>query len=193
MLRVTWELIGIDEPALDVANTVAISGGVAHDLVASPGAYERWAAAAAAQPRLDREAAAVLLEARPDVLALREPIRAVLHAAAAGDSLPEAAVAELNRVSREAPRWSELDLEAVVHEHALGSPLDRLLGAYARSAMHLAAEGRSHLRTCEAPSCGMYYRPGRPQQRWCSAQCGTRARVARHYQPRRQVPIPQSH
>jgi predicted RNA-binding Zn ribbon-like protein len=185
MLHVTWEWLGA-EPALDVANTVAISNGEPHDLLAPEGEYERWATEAAARsPLLEPEESALLIKARPEILELRTRIREVLAAAAAGEEPPAAAVAALNRASRAAPRWLELDRRGSVRERALGGAADRLLAEYARSAIEIAAAGSPHLRVCPAPSCGMYYRPTRQDQRWCSTQCGTRARVARHYRPRR--------
>jgi predicted RNA-binding Zn ribbon-like protein len=180
MLRVTWEWIGADE-ALDVANTVAIAGGIEHDLLEPEDEYERWAAAAAASPALDSEQAGALTTARERVLELRGPIRQVVAATADGVPVPRPAVAKLNRVSRASPNWSELDPDGKIVERSLGSAADRLLGAYARSALSIAADGPARLRRCPAPSCGMFYRPTRPQQHWCSRQCGTRARVARHY------------
>ena len=185
MLRVTWEWIGIDAAAFDVANTVAISGGVAHDLLEPEGEYERWADAAAASPALDRAEAAALEEGRSRVLELREQIRAVLCATAAGEPSPEAAVAALNAASRSSPQWPELSVDGEVRARSDASPLDRLLATYARSAIEIAADGRAQLRICGAPSCGMFYRPRRRQQRWCSEPCGTRARFARHYRAHR--------
>jgi predicted RNA-binding Zn ribbon-like protein len=184
MLRVTWEWLG-REPALDLANTVAFASGVAHDLLAQDGEYERWAGAAAGSPALDPEQKDALVTARPRLLELRGSIREVLAATAADEPLPQAAVAALNRVSRAAPGWLELDDERHLQDRAAGSAADRLLAAYARSAMQIAAEGAGRLRVCPAPSCGMFYRPRRERQRWCSTQCGTRARVARHYRARR--------
>lgn len=99
------------------------------------------------------------MDARTRVLALREHIRGVRRAAAAGQRLPEAAFAALNRASRAAPRWPELTDEQVVHEHAHGDAVDQLLAAYARSAMNVAADGDVRVRVCGAPSCGMFYRP----------------------------------
>ena len=185
MLDVTWEWIGIYEPALDVANTIAISGGVAHDLLEPEGEYERWAEAAAASPGLEADAADALRRARACVLALREPIRAVLFATAAAAPLPRPAVTELNRASRNAPTWLELTRSGELQDRLAGSAIDRLLARYARSAMSVASEGPDRLRVCPAPSCGMLYRPSRRDQHWCSHQCGTRARVARHYASRR--------
>jgi predicted RNA-binding Zn ribbon-like protein len=185
MLRVTWEWIAIDAPALDVSNTVAVADGIEHDLLEPAGEYERWATAAAGSPRLEPDEAAAIVVSRPRVLALREQIRKVFHAAAAGEPLPRAAVAALNEVSRVAPQWPELRPHGVVEERTSGDPAVRLLAEYARSAMQIAAEGAAKLRVCPAPSCGMFYRPRRRQQRWCSEPCGNRARFARHYRARR--------
>jgi predicted RNA-binding Zn ribbon-like protein len=181
MLDVTWEWIALDKAALDVANTVAVDKGAAHDLLALAGGYQRWAQAAARSPELTPDEAAAIAAARPRLLALRGPIRAVLHATAAGQPLPGTAVAALNATSRAAAQWPELGQDGQIQQHARGDAVERLLARYARSTMELAAGGRARLRVCGAPSCGMFYRPRRPQQRWCSVPCGTRARVARHY------------
>jgi predicted RNA-binding Zn ribbon-like protein len=181
MLEVTWEWIALDRAALDLANTVAVDKGVQHDLLAPDGEYERWAQAAAQSPELTPDEAAAIAAARPRVLGLREHIRAVLRATAAGQPPPGPAVAALNEASRAAAQWPELDHDRHVEPHARGDAVQRLLARYARSAMELAAGGSARLRVCGAPSCGMFYRPRRRQQRWCSEPCGTRARVARHY------------
>lgn len=184
MLRVTWEWIGFEE-ALDVANTVAVEKGVEHDLLAPEGEFERWAAAAAKSPALEPDEARAIAGARARLLELRESIRAAVAATAAGEPLPRAAVAALNRASRGSPTWVELSPDGKPRERAQGIAVDRLLARYARSAIELAAGGPERLRRCPAPSCGMFYRPRREDQRWCSVPCGTRARAARHYRPRR--------
>ncbi len=187
MLRVTWEWIALDEPALDLANTVAIENGIEHDLYDRPERYERWIEKAAKSPALAPDEAAAIAGARERLLALREPIRDVIAATAAGQPPPEQAVDVLNRASRRAPQWLELDADGV-REETRASAVDRLLAKYARSTMAIAAEGNKRLRRCPAPSCGMFYRPTRRQQRWCSQQCGTRARFARHYRAHHRKP-----
>jgi predicted RNA-binding Zn ribbon-like protein len=181
MLEVTWEWIALDKAALDLANTVAVDKGVAHDLLAAASDYQRWTQAAAQSPELTAEEAAAITAARPRLLGLREHIRAVLHATAADQPPPKPAVAALNAASRAAAQWPELGHDRQLQQHALGDAVQRLLAHYARSTMELAAGGSAKLRVCGAPSCGMFYRPRRRQQRWCSEPCGTRARVARHY------------
>jgi predicted RNA-binding Zn ribbon-like protein len=190
MLEVTWEWIALDKAALDVANTVAVDKGVERDLLAPDGEYGRWAQAAAQSPELPPDEAAAIAAARSQVLALREHIRAVLHATAADQPLPGAAVVALNTASRKAAQWPELRDDRQITQHALGDALQRLLAHYARSTMELAAGGSANLRLCGAPSCGMFYRPRRRQQRWCSEPCGNRARVARHYRAHHKASSP---
>lgn len=181
MLEVTWAWITLDTAALDLANTVAVDKGVAHDLLAPAGDYQRWAQAAAQSPELTPDEAAAITAARPRLLGLREHIRAVLHAIAADQPLPDAAVAALNAASCAAAQWPELGHDRQIQRHARGDAVQRLLARYARSTMEIAVGGSAKLRVCGAPSCGMFYRPRRRQQRWCSEPCGIRARVARHY------------
>jgi predicted RNA-binding Zn ribbon-like protein len=181
MLDVTWDWIAIYEPALDIANTVAVERGVEHDLLMLEGEYMRWAAAAARSPELTNEETAAIAVAKPDLLKIRQHIRAVLKATAAVEPMPAGAVAALNKASRAAPHWVEIDPDEQLEEHALGSAVERLLAKYARSAMLIAAEGDAKLRVCGAPSCGMFFHPRRHRQSWCSEPCGNRARFARHY------------
>jgi predicted RNA-binding Zn ribbon-like protein len=181
MLEVTWEWIALDKAALDLANTVTVDKGVHRDLLAPARHYQRWAQAAARSPELTPDEAATIATARPHLLGLREHVRAILRATAADQSLPEAAVAALNTASRAAAHWPELRNDRRIEQHVRGDAVQRLLAHYARSTMEIAAGGSANLRVCEAPSCGMFYRPQRRQQRWCSQPCGNRARVARHY------------
>jgi predicted RNA-binding Zn ribbon-like protein len=180
MIRVTWEWLG-GELALDLANTVTVSNGVEYDLLAPYGEYERWAARASGSPALAVEEAEALIGARARVLRLRESIRRVLSATAAGEPRPQASVGELNRTCRRSARWLELTRSGELCERSSADAAGRLLAAYARSAIEIAAAAPDSLRRCAAPSCGMFYRPRRKAQRWCSTPCGTRARVARHY------------
>lgn len=181
MLEVTWEWIALDKAALDLANTVAVDKGVHHDLLTPADDYERWAQAAARSPELTPDEAATIAAARPHLLRLREYVRAVLRATAADQPLPGAAVAALNTASRAAAHWPELRNDRRIELQARGDAVQRLLAHYARSTMEIAAGGSAKLRVCEAPSCGMFYRPRRRQQLWCSHPCGNRARVDRHY------------
>jgi predicted RNA-binding Zn ribbon-like protein len=186
MIQVTWEWLGQD-PALDVANTVAIADGAEHDMIADAEEYERWAAAEVASLGWGAAERGTLMAARASLMRLRPAVRAVVAAAAEGRALPAAAVAELNRASRAAPSWPELDAETrELREGGRGRAAERLVAAYARAAMELVAEDApDEIRRCPAPSCGMFFRPRRSDQHWCSTQCGSRARVARQYRARR--------
>jgi predicted RNA-binding Zn ribbon-like protein len=44
-----------------------------------------------------------------------------------------------------------------------------------------AGAQRGRLRACLAPGCLLYFVKQHPRREWCSAGCGNRARVARHY------------
>jgi predicted RNA-binding Zn ribbon-like protein len=180
-IDVTWQWLGMG-PALDLANTVTSSHGNEEDLLAPPGEYERWATAEAAALGWSAERRKLLLAERERVLRTRSDVRAVIGAVADGRPLPAGAVESLNQISRGASEWVELQPRSgKLRTHSRGDPLAQLLAAYARDALRVAADGGGVLRRCPAPSCGMFYPPQRPQQRWCSTQCGTRARVARHY------------
>jgi predicted RNA-binding Zn ribbon-like protein len=183
MIKVTWEWLGM-APALDLANTVTIENGVEHDLISETENYRRWAEHEAhfmsAYP-LD-----VFEEARPSLMKLRETLRGVLGSLSSGSKPSRALIEVLNQVSRAAPEWLELDPGSLTSRRTgKGREQDKLLALYARSGIEMIAERSGAARRCPAPSCGMFYMSSRPSQRWCSTQCGTRARVARHYSSHR--------
>lgn len=179
MIKVTWEWLG-QGAALDLADTVTIEGGEERDLIASAGDYERWAHVEAGF--LPSSLRASLARSRSQIMELRTVVREVVAAVADGERPSRSAISHLNRVSRSSPEWVELDPGSLeVRTSTSGRAVDRLLAWYARSAIELVATERGRLRRCPAPSCGMFYLRSRPAQRWCSTQCGSRARVARHY------------
>ena len=45
------------------------------------------------------------------------------------------------------------------------------------------------LRACYGPGCVLYFVKDHPRRAWCSAACGNRARVARHYEKSRQAKL----
>jgi predicted RNA-binding Zn ribbon-like protein len=162
---------------------VAVVDGVEHDLIGSPVDYAGWARTEA---KFVPQAFRLLERARPELLDLRTAVRHLLVAAASGQRPKRALAEELNRASRRAAQWLELDAEAALalRERSSGKTMDKLLAHYARSAMEVVVDEENLLRRCPAPSCGMFYASSRQAQRWCSTQCGTRARVARHYSSR---------
>ena len=92
----------------------------------------------------------------------------------------------VNRSSAASPSYRQIDLSSaerprVVYESQTGRA-EQILGAIADAAIDLlTGPDRERIKVCPAPSCGMFYLAGKGDQQWCSASCGNRARVARHY------------
>lgn len=122
----------------------------------------------------------------PDFLLLRDAIRALLRATTEGEALPEAAKATLNTASEQAPSWPALagtaDSGYGVIEVSSADPLSAARARIARDAIAvLGGPLREDVRACHAPGCVQYFVKDHPRREWCSAACGNRARVARHY------------
>jgi predicted RNA-binding Zn ribbon-like protein len=184
VLRVTWEWLGM-APALDLANTVVVTQQREHDLIASAGDFAEWAQVEAGF--LPAGSPGLLRRVRADLLELRRAIREILVALTAGARPARASLDALNAVSARSPEWLAVDVRSLeLATRRGGRARDALLAHYARSAMQLVV-GADDLRRCPAPSCGMFYVTTRAGQRWCSTQCGTRARVARHYRSTRRA------
>lgn len=99
----------------------------------------------------------------------------------------EAAAADLNRAAAAAPRWSEIELgEGATPKRVVRSTKGRPEAAISQIAdlavTLFTGPERESLRACHAPGCVLYFVKGHPRREWCSAACGNRARVARHYQ-----------
>src|SRR5918994_1242210 len=124
-----------------------------------------------------------------EIRALRDAVRGVLSAAAAGTTPPPETLEHVNAASAAAPVAPQLDVgrdgELRVDERlASPDPLARLLARLARSTITLlTGPERERLHVCDAPSCGMLFLARR---RWCCAACGNRARAARHYRRMRE-------
>lgn len=98
----------------------------------------------------------------------------------------ESAIAVLNKLSARAPSWSELiwpsDHEPRRAAHSRSEPAVAAVAAIAEDAIgFFAGDLRRELRACQAPGCVLYFVRDHPRRQWCSAACGNRARVARHY------------
>jgi predicted RNA-binding Zn ribbon-like protein len=119
------------------------------------------------------------------------------HAADAATGRPDlrTAVRQLNEACGYAPASSYLEWPAEEGGAggAGGTPLRALHSPYPPAAAALSAIGeegvllfsgdaREQLRACHAPGCVLYFVKTHPRRAWCSAGCGNRARVARHYQ-----------
>jgi predicted RNA-binding Zn ribbon-like protein len=173
---------GASPLAVEFANTRRRRGADYQDVLCSGADLETWAAddgrvpavgATSAEPRLD------------EVRALRDEVFGLLLAAVRG--LP-AAAERVNAALLAVPLVPQLERDGRAHLHAPApvDALDELLARVAASAIELASAGpESPLALCDAPSCGRFFLRHRRDQRWCSAACGTRARVARHAAHRR--------
>lgn len=101
-----------------------------------------------------------------------------------------AAVSAVNAACAYAPAWSALKWTGAGGptrtEVADGTPHARILSRVAEEGVRLfAGPGRADLRACHGPHCVLYFVRSHPRREWCSADCGNRARVARHYRRRR--------
>lgn len=101
------------------------------------------------------------------------------------------AVAAVNEACAYAPSWSTLkwngDGGPVVRTAAIdGGASGWILSYLAEEGVRLfAGPGRTELRACQGPRCVLYFVRSHPRREWCSADCGNRARVARHYRRHR--------
>jgi predicted RNA-binding Zn ribbon-like protein len=127
---------------------------------------------------------------------LRDALRR-LAADATGDDRPLAASAVddtdraltlLNSAAAHAPRWNALQqptrggAPTRLTKTAKSAP-DAAISQIADDAIALFSDGSGAvLRACRAPGCVLYFVRQHPRRDWCSAACGNRARVARHYQ-----------
>lgn len=61
------------------------------------------------------------------------------------------------------------------------SGFERELVTVALEASDMLTEGHPGLGACHGPGCVLYFKRLPARREWCSAGCGNRARVARHY------------
>jgi predicted RNA-binding Zn ribbon-like protein len=170
---------GTGELAVDLANTLELRrDGTTVDLLADQDGLARWL-------RGTGGAGGGGWVGAEQLQALRGHVLALLGAAVGQRPLPRAAVAAVNRAAAAAPAVVQLEAgELVVRYNA--SPDDAFLADVAASAIGLVGgPGRDRLRRCGAPGCGRWFVASRPRQRWCSPNCGNRARVARFQQRHR--------
>ncbi|RZL78103.1 MAG: hypothetical protein EOP32_22840 [Rhodococcus sp. (in: high G+C Gram-positive bacteria)] len=98
-----------------------------------------------------------------------------------------AAVDAINQACATAPTWSELrwaeDSEPDRCLRSAEPPWGAAVSLLAERAVEMfTSDTRSQLRACLAPGCVLYFVRAHSRREWCSAGCGNRARVARHYQ-----------
>jgi predicted RNA-binding Zn ribbon-like protein len=186
----------VDDEPLPVAlmNTIWADRSGVHDTLNSRGAD--WLRAAAgtlladvpddAGPESDNQ------ESLDRLRRLRDALRRLAaeltddHRPAAASAIADrqAALAVLNETCALASARSALVWPADAGPHAVvrtEQPRSALaLARIAGQAVDLFARP-STLGACQAPGCVQYFVRDHPRRGWCSAACGNRARVARHY------------
>jgi predicted RNA-binding Zn ribbon-like protein len=96
-----------------------------------------------------------------------------------------AATSTVNKASALSSMWPELrgSADSFTRRDAWTgeSSADAATSAIARETIDLVTSPQwQQLRPCTAPGCAYYFLKQHFRQRWCSAVCGNRARVARH-------------
>lgn len=194
---------------VELMNTVWADRDGVHDALADPAEATAWLRAAAPRieitpaelrpPAGDAETGTVISDLRDLRNALRQLAAEVTgdrRSAGRPGTEPAAsravAVSTINRAAAAAPAWPALswpdDAPATRQLHSRGPAARILLAAIASQAISLFAEpdppgrsGQPRLRACRGPGCVLYFVQQHPRREWCSAGCGNRARVARHY------------
>ncbi|GAA4709610.1 CGNR zinc finger domain-containing protein [Pseudonocardia yuanmonensis] len=175
---------------VELMNTIRADRTGLHDSLATQEEALGWLSAALppAPDRVDLDRLRLLRDALRRLAAERtgDPREA------AESAVPTrgAALRVLNEACADAPTWSSLRWapgEAPVREIRSDAPPDRvLLATLAEQAVRfLTGPEAAQLRACLAPGCVLYFVRHHPRREWCSASCGNRARVARHYRRNR--------
>jgi predicted RNA-binding Zn ribbon-like protein len=181
-MRTDAPLLGEPLP-VELMNTVWADRDGVHDALTGRAATRAWLAEVGLPcDDLDGPAAARLRELRDALRRLAADVTADPRPSTAVTSHDEA-VTVVNRACARAPIWTELAWPA----GATPTSTTRSTGPLAvatlgEQAVTLFAGGAAtRLRACLAPGCVLYFVREHPRREWCSAGCGNRARVARHY------------
>ena len=143
--------------------------------------------------RPGRELAGQFRELRDGLRGLAAAVTADPRARAAGTGTPgvAAAVRAVNAACARAPLWSRLTWSGPAGAPArtlrsAGTGPEAALSWIAEAAVLMfTGPDAGQLRACPGPGCVLYFIRAHPRREWCSAVCGNRARVARHYQRHR--------
>ncbi|MET0132460.1 MAG: ABATE domain-containing protein [Kibdelosporangium sp.] len=170
---------------VELMNTIWADRDGVHDSVAGAAELTAWLRAAG-------HAADVPVSLVDKYRQLRDALR-YLAATATADDRGSAvrtgdlasAVATVNECTSSAPAWSELSWPdggpPVSAVRSAGDEATTVLAAIAERAVQLFTAEAGQLRACHGPGCVLYFVRNHPRREWCSAGCGNRARVARHY------------
>ncbi|AEY88291.1 hypothetical protein SHJG_3017 [Streptomyces hygroscopicus subsp. jinggangensis 5008] len=122
--------------------------------------------------------------------ALREALRALFAARAAGTPPPADALDTLNATLAAAPATPRLAWTADGPRRAdvpdSGNPAAAALSQLAEDATDLLTGTEADLLTeCAAPGCAGWFLRSHGARRWCTTKCGNRVRAARAYAARK--------
>jgi predicted RNA-binding Zn ribbon-like protein len=170
-------------------NTIWADRGGVHDALTTAGDLSAWLGAVDPQTgpiavrRKDLARFRTLRDALRRLAALlTDDDRA---AAASATTDVERAVADVNAAAAAAPVRRVLAHRSgtlALAEAGSGNRATRALATIAQESIELlgGADGR-RLRACHGPGCVLYFLKDHPRREWCSAACGNRMRVSRHY------------
>jgi predicted RNA-binding Zn ribbon-like protein len=114
--------------------------------------------------------------------ALKATIEHERHDLEVIEALNRFAAQALTSLRAERAAHKDTFLRAAIDYHG-ATRQDIICAAFATDAIELiTGPRRGELRACGAPGCVLVYLKNDPRQRWCSSNCGNRARQARHYQ-----------
>ncbi|MFD4770566.1 CGNR zinc finger domain-containing protein [Streptomyces niveus] len=188
---------------VELMNTIWADRDGVHDELTHPEGLAAWLRGV--QPRLapaDGPSLARLSNPSADELRRFRQLRDALRRLAAvttgdtrlaqdtGSDPLTTAVSAVNEACAYAPSWSALtwtgDGGPTRTDIADGALPARILSRAAEEGVRLfTGPGRAELRACHGPRCVLFFVRSHPRREWCSADCGNRARVARHYRRRR--------
>ena len=194
LMNTVWaDRDGLHDELRDAAGLAAWLQAVAGRFAAGGAGHGPGLAVVLPGGRPGRELAAQFRELRDGLRGLAAAVTADPRARAAGTGTPDvaAAVRAVNAACARAPLWSRLTWASPPGAPAralrsAGTGPEAALSWIAEAAVLMfTGPDASQLRACPGPGCVLYFIRAHPRREWCSAVCGNRARVARHYQRHR--------
>jgi len=194
LMNTVWaDRDGLHDELRDAAGLAAWLQAVAGRFAAGGAGHGPGLAVVLPGGRPGRELAGQFRELRDGLRGLAAAVTADPRARAAGTGTPDvtAAVRAVNAACARAPLWSRLTWAAPPGAPArtlrsAGTGPEAALSWIAEEAVLLfTSPDAGRLRACAGPGCVLYFVRAHPRREWCSAVCGNRARVARHYQRHR--------
>ena len=194
LMNTVWaDRDGLHDELRDAAGLAAWLQAVAGRFAAGAEGGGPGLAVALPGGRPGRELAGQFRELRDGLRGLAAAVTADPRARAAGTGTPgvAAAVRAVNAACARAPLWSRLTWASPPGAPAralrsAGTGPEAALSWIAEAAVLMfTGPDAGQLRACPGPGCVLYFIRAHPRREWCSAVCGNRARVARHYQRHR--------